>query len=176
MKKISNKFSKIGTNPYKYIQNYRIYFGNIGKQETLKINKENLSINHRGAEVITFNSDTTFRQNLDCWVGLGLFIKHDNELTKSFDSMLENDFYEYIRGIIFVHTNIENINTYRNTIIIKLMNLLGLETIEKYNLSSRTKKITLKDIDDETGKFEKELIKNDILKKILIVMWENEYE
>ena len=176
MKIIGNKFSKIGTNPHKYVENYRLYFLNIGKQEILKINKENFSITHNGVEVKAFTSSATFRQNIDCWVGLGLFIKKDNTLIKVFDNMNESYFYEYVRGIIFVQSNDEKINIYRDTIIIKLMNFLGLETIEKYNLSCRSKSIIKKDIDDETGKFEKQLLNDSILKSIVIIIWENKYE
>jgi hypothetical protein len=109
-------------------------------------------------------------------VGLGLFIKKDDKLVKVFENMNESDFYEYIRGIILVQSNNEKINVYRDTIIIKLMNFLGLETIEKYNLSCRTKCIVKKDIDEETGKFEKELLNDKMLKSILKIIWENKYE
>ena len=176
MKKIGNKFSKIGTNPHKYVENYRLLFLNIGKQEILKIRREDFSITHNGVEVKSFGSDATFRQNIDCWVGLGLFIKKDDKLVKVFENMNESDFYEYIRGIILVQSNNEKINVYRDTIIIKLMNFLGLETIEKYNLSCRTKSIVKKDIDEETGKFEKELLNDKMLKSILKIIWENKYE
>ncbi len=176
MKTIGNKFSKIGTNPSKYIENYKLYFLNIDKQEILKIDKENFSITHNGVQVIKFNSDATFRQNIDCWVGLGLFIKKDNRLVKIFENINESDFYQYLRGIILVQTNVEKINIYRDTIIIKLMNYINLETIEKYNLSCRTKVITKKDIEDETGQFEKELIKDKVLKKTIKIIWEKKYE
>jgi hypothetical protein len=176
MKIIGNKFSKIGTNPHKYIENYRLYFLNIGKLEFLKIEKENYSINHNGVEVISFNSDATFRQNIDCWVGLGLFIQKDNKLLKVFDNMPESNFYQYIRGIILVQSNSEKINIYRDTIIIKLMNYIGLETIKKYGLSCRSKAIEKRDIDEETGHFEKELIKNEVLAKLLKAIWESKYE
>jgi hypothetical protein len=66
MKKIGNHFQKVGTNPKKYLDNYQEKFLNIRKQDEFIIDKLNFSILHNQVELISFNSDATFRQNIDC--------------------------------------------------------------------------------------------------------------
>jgi hypothetical protein len=109
-------------------------------------------------------------------VGFGLFIRENEKLIKIFDDMNEHEFYEYLKGIIFVNSNIESINIYRDTILIKLMNLMGLEVIEKFKLKCRTKNITKEDVISETGVFEKKIIKDEILKEFLSIIWEKSNE
>lgn len=171
MKKIGNTFSIVGTNPHKYVDNFLLNFINIGKLEMLNIDKQNLIITHNGVEIIAFNSDTTMRQNIDCWVGLGLVIKSENHLIKIINNMNEFNFYEYIRGIVFVQTENNAINTYRDTILIKLMNLIQLETIDKFKLSARSKNISIQDIQKETGVFEKKLIEDKKIVDFLKIIW-----
>ena len=172
MKKIGNHFQKVGTNPQKYLDNYQEKFLNIKKQDEFIIDKLNFSILHNEVELISFNSDTTFRQNIDCWLAFGLFIRENEKLIKIFDDMNEHQFYEYLKEIIFVNSNIESINIYRDTILIKLMNLMELEVIEKFKLKCRTKNITKEDVTSETGSFEKKIIKDEILKEFLLIIWE----
>ena len=176
MKKIGNHFQKVGTNPQKYLDNYQQAFLNINKQDVFTINKGSFSILHNEVELISFNSDATFRQNIDCWVSFGLFIRKKEILIKIFDDMNNHQFYEHLKGIIFVNSNIESINIYRDTILIKLMNLIGLEVIDKFELKCRTKNISKEDVISETGVFEKKIINDEILKKFLSIMWEKNNE
>jgi len=176
MKKIGNHFQKIGTNPQKYLDNYQEKFLNINMQDELIICKENFTISHNQVELISFSSDATFRQNIDCWVSFGLFIRKNEKLIKIFDDMNNHQFYEHLKGIIFVNSNIESINIYRNTILIKLINLMGLEVIEKFQLKCRTKNITKEDVTSETGIFEKKIINDECLRKFLSIILENNNE
>ncbi|MGL4343280.1 MAG: hypothetical protein ACRCRZ_01830 [Metamycoplasmataceae bacterium] len=171
MKKIGDKFSIIGTNPQKYINNYLTYFVNISKQEKIEIDKNNYSLIHRGITILSFNSDATFRQNIDCWVGLGLFNKKNNILIKMQDDMNEFDFYEYIKSMLFVHSDNDNINIYRDTILIKLTQIIAPEILKNITLRSNTRDVDQKIIEAEIGKFEKTIIKDEKLKKILLVIW-----
>jgi hypothetical protein len=109
-------------------------------------------------------------------VSFGLFIRKNDKLIKSFDDMNNHQFYEHLKGIIFVNSNIESINIYRDTILIKLMNLIELEVIEKFKLKCRTKNITKEDVISETGVFEKKIIKDKILKEFLSIIWEKNNE
>lgn len=171
MKKIGNKFSIVGTNPNKYIENYLNCFFNVPKLDEIKIIRSSNSLFHQYVELISFDSYTTLRQNIDCWVGLGFFARNGNKLIKIIDNMKEEYFYEHIKTTLLVETDIENINIYRDTILIKLMDMMNLETIKRFNLSTRTKTIIIDDIKKEIGKFEKLIFNDKTFRKILEIMW-----
>ncbi len=69
------KFSKIGTNPMKYFNNFYLYFNRLPIGEIMKTDYENLKITHDNVEIFSLNSPATFRQNIDCWIWMGLIIK-----------------------------------------------------------------------------------------------------
>ncbi|MGL5438241.1 MAG: hypothetical protein ACRDA7_00675 [Metamycoplasmataceae bacterium] len=176
MKEIGNKFAIIGTNPDKYIENYLIIFTNIGKQEEIDIDKSNNNLKHNNFIIKSFNSDTTLRQNIDCWVSLGLFVEKDNKLIKIYDEVSRIKLYEIIKSMLIVDSDIKKINEYRDTIIFKLMYMLNLDVIKKYNLKSNTKIITYSDIEKEIGSFENKLIKDKKFTEIIKIFWGEENE
>lgn len=171
MKKILNKFSIIGTNPSKYIDNF---FNYINPYEQLSkfdiiLNK----IEYYNNLVFEFNSSTTFRQNLECWDALGLIKKNKTSFTKivpdfkSYDELLD-----YIKFSILIDTNNESTNIYRNTIIIKLLYLIDSSILDNKTFTTRLNKtITFSDIEHEIGKFEQNIIKDKKYVEIIKILW-----
>lgn len=82
MKKILNKFSIIGTNPSKYIDNFYNYINPYEQLSKFDIIIDR--IEYYNNIVLKFNSTTTFRQNLECWEALGLIKKIKFHLPKLF--------------------------------------------------------------------------------------------
>ena len=171
MKKILNKFSIIGTNPSKYIDNFYNYINNYEQLSKFDIilNK----IEYYNNFVVEFNSSTTFRQNLECWDALGLIKKNKTSFTKivpdfkSYDELLD-----FIKFSILIDTNNESTNIYRNTIIIKLLYLIDSSILDNKNFTTRLNKtITFRDIENEIGKFEKNIIKDKKEVEIIKILW-----
>lgn len=171
MKKILNKFSIIGTNPSKYIDNFYNYINNYEQLSKFDIilNK----IEYYNNFVVEFNSSTTFRQNLECWDALGLIKKNKTSFTKivpdfkSYDELLN-----FIKFSILIDTNNESTNIYRNTIIIKLLYLIDSSILDNKNFTTRLNKtITFRDIENEIGKFEKNIIKDEKYVEIIKILW-----
>ena len=171
MKKILNKFSIIGTNPSKYIDNFYNYINNYEQLSKFDIilNK----IEYYNNFVVEFNSSTTFRQNLECWDALGLIKKNKTSFTKivpdfkSYDELLD-----FIKFSILIDTNNESTNIYRNTIIIKLLYLIDSSILDNKNFTTRLNKtITFRDIENEIGKFEKNIIKDKKYVEIIKILW-----
>lgn len=171
MKKILNKFSIIGTNPSKYIDNFYNYINNYEQLSKFDIilNK----IEYYNNFVVEFNSSTTFRQNLECWDALGLIKKNKTSFTKivpdfkSYDELLD-----FIKFSILIDTNNESTNIYRNTIIIKLLYLIDSSILDNKNFTTRLNKtITFRDIKNEIGKFEKNIIKDEKYVEIIKILW-----
>ena len=171
MKKILNKFSIIGTNPSKYIDNFYDYINNYEQLSKFDIilNK----IEYYNNFVVEFNSSTTFRQNLECWDALGLIKKNKTSFTKivpdfkSYDELLD-----FIKFSILIDTNNESTNIYRNTIIIKLLYLIDSSILDNKNFTTRLNKtITFRDIENEIGKFEKNIIKDKKYVEIIKILW-----
>lgn len=171
MKKILNKFSIIGTNPSKYIDNFYNYINNYEQLSKFDIilNK----IEYYNNFVVEFNSSTTFRQNLECWDALGLIKKNKTSFTKivpdfkSYDELLD-----FIKFSILIDTNNDSTNIYRNTIIIKLLYLIDSSILDNKNFTTRLNKtITFRDIKNEIGKFEKNIIKDKKYVEIIKILW-----
>ncbi len=159
------KFSKIGTNPMRYFENFYKYLNNIPIGDLLTI--KNLTINHLDVKIIQFNSPTTLRQNLDCWLWMGLLIKkNDNSFLKIIkENMPKNELLEYVKYFLFIESNEKKINQHRKTIITKLLTLK--------NNKSMNENYTFYEIKKECGEFEKKLMQDEIFINILNAKWGN---
>ncbi|MBR3348336.1 MAG: hypothetical protein IKG36_02880, partial [Mycoplasmataceae bacterium] len=73
------RFSKIGTNPYKYLENYLIFINEIKKGEEIDVNFNKLEISHKLVKIHTFTSQTTLRQNIDAWQWMGFIIEKEKK-------------------------------------------------------------------------------------------------
>ena len=146
--KIKEHFSKIGTNPMKYFDNYLKYINNLPKGETLLIN--DLRIIYNNVVIVKFKSATTLRQNLDAWIWMHFIIKkRDNSLIKIIDQMKDIDLIEHIKYSLFLQDNQELVNKHRNTILIKLL------TITDHEKQNFLAKCSREEILKECGEFEK---------------------
>lgn len=166
----STRFSKIGTNYSKYIDNYLKYLNHYDIGTSFEVN--NLSLREMNVEIFCCNSITTFKQNIECWVSLGFFILKDKKLIKIIPKMKLEEIYRFVRGILLVESNDKNINMRRNTCLIKILYLCNVNVLEK-SLKMRNRKLTIEDIQEEIGEFERILIEDHDFVKILKIMWGN---
>lgn len=171
MRLINNSmFIKIGTNPNKYVKNFILYLNHYKVGKIFEKDSENNRILDNGIEILNLNSATTFYQNLQAWEALGFIIMNDSEIVKIIPESTESKIYNYIREIILTYHFKEEINIYRSTIVIKLLNKLKIENfIDKYNLTNKKNEtLTVYEIEKETGKFENDLLSDrDYSKKII---------
>lgn len=165
----STRFSKVGTNPNKYINNYLIYLNQFDLGSIFVIN--DFSVKEMGIEIFSCNSRTTFRQNIQCWISLGFFICKDNKLIKIIPKINQEKLFKYIRGILLVESSDENINIYRNTCLIKILHLSNIDIFKNTSIKMREKKLEISDIEEETGEFEKILIEDKDFVNIVKIMW-----
>lgn len=159
------KFSKIGTNPMKYFDNFYKYINNIpiGNQ----INIKDFKIIHQDVEIMKFNSYATIIQNIDCWIWMGLFVKiSDKSFLKIIkENLSKHELLEYIKYFLLIDSDEKKINQHRKTIITKLL------TIK--NNKSMNNNYSYEEIIKECGQFEKKLIEDEIFMKILQIKWGN---
>lgn len=168
MKKIDiSKFSKIGTNPYKYFENYKLYFNyfHVGQEFEIK----NMGIYNDDVLIFECESETTIRQNIDAWIWMGFFVKKDYKLIK----IIENDFTEiqlidYIKIVLLIDSRNSLINKHRNTVLIKLLSLNSNTSISP--------NYSYDEIIKETGKFEKTLFEDKKYMKLLENILGGNYE
>lgn len=113
------KFSKIGTNPKRYFDNYFLNINHLEKGSVLLINE--LDVIHENIKILTLNSPTTLRQNIDCWIWMGFIIKIDNQLIKIVDKMSEQELIEHSKYTLLIPHTDDLVNKHRNTEIIKLL-------------------------------------------------------
>lgn len=176
MKEILNKFSIIGTNPSKYIENFYNYINSYEQLSEFELFVDKIEFyNH---VVMEFNSSTTFRQNLECWEALGLIKKYKNSFIKvvsyfkTYDSLIE-----FIKFTLLIESNSDSTNIYRNTILVKLLYLIDPSLLNNQSFTTRLNKIiTFKDIEHEIGKFEKNIINDEKYVKIIKILWGNNNE
>lgn len=159
------KFSKIGTNPYKYFDNFYIYLNRLPIGEMLKIDLTSFQVIHEEIEILRFNSSTTLRQNIDAWIWMGLIIKKDkNTIIKIINNdVSKNEMLEYIKYYLLIDNNNQLVNKHKKTIITKLLTLK--------NQKSANDKYTYEEIIKECGKFEQMILKDSSYIKILEIKW-----
>ena len=165
MKDIYNsRFSKIGTNPMKYLNNFELNINHLPKGEKLTIKE--LKLLHKDVEIFSANSEATFRQNIDAWVWMGFAIrKNKNEIIKIIESMSGYELIEYIKMMILVKSDEDLVNVHRNTILIKL---LALNNNEK---KSFNKNYTYAEVMKECGKFEEVISKDKKYIELITKIW-----
>ncbi len=160
---ISNyRFSKIGTNPMKYLNNFKYYLNNIPIGEEIKIN--GLNILHQDIVQISFNSNTTHRQNLDAWLWMGFIVQKDeNTYIKIIKSMNEEELLEHSKYNLLVNNKNKKINDHRKTIIIKLLTASNKKSVHN--------DYSFEEIYKEFGKYEEILLEDEKFIKILKILW-----
>ncbi len=170
----ATRFSKIGTNPNAYINNYLNVFNVYEQFDSFEI--EGYRIQEKGVVIFEAKSDATFRQNIQCWISLGFFMKSGDTLVKIIPSLTKDELFEHCKGMLLVSSNNENINMYRNTILIKVLNLVGVDVISFKNLRTRENSLTKEDVDSETGEFEKIISVDETFVDMVKILWgKNDY-
>ncbi len=164
----ATRFTKIGTNPNAYINNYLNCFNVYEQFDSFEI--IDYKIFYKGEVVFSANSDATFRQNIQCWISLGFFIKKNDILLKIIPSLSKNELLEHCKGILLVSSNDENINMYRNTILIKILRLSGVD-ISSDIIRTRDDVLTNEAIDKETGEFEKNIYIDEVFVRMVKELW-----
>lgn len=158
-----NGFSKIGTNPSKYFNNYHIHLNIYPKGKILNI--INLSICDNQFEIFKANSETTLRQNIDAWIWMGFIIKIDNTIIKIIDELSQDKLLEHIKYTLFIESD-KLVNKHRNTILIKLLSLN-----DKENINFSLLDLTYDDVLKECGNFENLLSKDIEYIKLIKKIW-----
>ena len=140
------RFSKIGTNPYKYLKNYEFFINEIEKCEEIDVNFNKLEISHKLVKIHTFTSETTLRQNIDAWQWMGFIIeKEKNKFIKIMDFLSWDEMIEHIKWNLLIPNKKTLINKHKKTIIIKLLTLNDEQkghahNTESYNITNKMKK------------------------------------
>lgn len=165
MDRIDNfRFSKIGTNPKKYFDNYFLFINNLPIGCELEIDNDKWIISDEGIEIFNCNSDATFRQNIDAWIWMGFVIKiNKSKIIKALDPMNENDLLEHSKYNLFLISKNSLTNIHRKTIIIKLLSL--------YHNQSFHKNHSYEEIKKECGKYEELLLKDKKFIELLDKKW-----
>lgn len=174
MREILSVFSKIGTNPDKYISNYFVNINDLMPGDEIFIDHKNSSLYCNKILVFDGKSTTTLRQNIDCWISLGLVVKKSNDiLIKIKQRTSKEKIYKFVKDILLVEDFDESINNYRNTIIVKLLvlNNINDKLLTKHHISMRSKELTYQDIIDEIGQFEKYISKDKDYINVLKTLW-----
>ena len=160
------KFSKIGTNPYKYLKNYLIFINEIKKGEEIDINFDKLEISHKLVKIHTFTSQTTLRQNIDAWQWMGFIIeKEKNKFIKIMDFLSWDEMIEHIKWNLLIPNKKTLINKHKKTIIIKLL------TLNDEQKNSYHNNYSYEEIIKECGKFEKIISQDKNYINILKMKW-----
>lgn len=171
MRKIGNKFNKVGTNPMRYIENFLLYFNLFPIGIKFEIDDENFSILQDGVPVFNSNSITTLRQNIDCWLGLGLMIRDSNNLIKIVDNQNTEQLIDYSKGILICDSNDNKLNSYRDTILIKIVYMIDHNKIDPDVIFMKNHEISITDIEHEIGRYEKILFQDNKFIEIVKTMW-----
>lgn len=160
------RFSKIGTNPYKYLKNYEFFINEIEKGEEINVNFNKLEISHKLVRIYTFNSQTTLRQNIDAWQWMGFLIeKEKNKFIKIMDFLSWDEMIEHIKWNLLIPNKKTLINKHKKTIIIKLLTLNDEQKNSYHNNCS------YQEIIKECGKFEKIISQDKNYINILKMKW-----
>ena len=160
------RFSKIGTNPYKYLKNYEFFINEIEKCEEIDVNFNKLEISHKLVKIHTFTSETTLRQNIDAWQWMGFIIeKEKNKFIKIMDFLSWDEMIEHIKWNLLIPNKKTLINKHKKTIIIKLLTLNDEQKNSYHNNCS------YQEIIKECGKFEKIISQDKKYINILKMKW-----
>lgn len=160
------RFSKIGTNPYKYLKNYEFFINEIEKCEEIDVNFNKLEISHKLVKIHTFTSETTLRQNIDAWQWMGFIIeKEKNKFIKIMDFLSWDEMIEHIKWNLLIPNKKTLINKHKKTIIIKLLTLNDEQKNSYHNNCS------YQEIIKECGKFEKIISQDKNYINILKMKW-----
>lgn len=159
------KFSKIGTNPNCYFENYKKYINRFLKGT--KFIKKDLNLYFENEIIFNANSSTTFRQNLDAWLWMGFLIKiNENEFIKIVDELNEDTLKQNIKWNLLKIDSSDLINQHRNTIIIKL-----LYADNENNINKNLVNVSFEEIKKECGKFEEIIIQDKQFVEIIKKIW-----
>ncbi len=128
MGKLSNyKFSKIGTDPMVYFNNFCKYINYLPIGIELKI--KGCEIVDSEVTIAKFNSPTTINQNIGAWVYMGFLIKKNKDtLIKVFNKLSEFDLLNISKYSLLQNSDSKIVNQHRKTIIIKLLTMLKGES------------------------------------------------
>lgn len=163
MSSINNyKFSKIGTNPQKYLDNFFYHLNNIPIGDELKI--KNYNVYHEDVSIFSANSDATFRQNVDTWLWMGFVVrKNKNTLVKIIEELNKEELMNYSSKMLLLDSKDKMIDQHRKTIIIKLLTLNQKNSVHNG--------YSYEEIIKECGRYEENILKNKEIMNMLIMKW-----
>ena len=164
MKKVNmNNYKVIGTSTKKYIDNYIEFFSDRSVNDYFYHDSSDY-MNHRieiGNKVFSLMSKTTFQQNIDCWMALGLIsISRDKYLINYVSSSLI-DIVDFSKMYMLEYSENERINMFRWTKIVNTLVLDGYVTkqnMKTYNIKQKNGVLTIEKILKECSVYEKELL------------------
>lgn len=177
MKKISDIFILVGTNPYKHLENFLYNLNNYEIGEEFLIDKDDFSIKdaHNNEIVFKTNAKSTLEQNIRCWIAFKFIKKRNQTFMKICDPVRKIDELIEIAKINLLTKDYNLIkdhsHEYKNTILLKLLFLNDENKIKNKKLyTNKNNQVTSDQIMKEIGKFEKEISKDktyiEIIKKL----------
>lgn len=178
MKKITNKFIKVGTNPYIHIKKYltNIDSYDVKQEFFMDLNNSSLRVDDQDGEVVfSKEGKSTFEQYCRCWVSLGFMFRDGNVLTKLIEPQSGMDeLIELAKCNILKNDVNSKISAYKNTILIKLFFLENKNLIENKNFfTNNDELVTIDKIKKEIGDFEREIHKDKTYMEMLKALeWE----
>ena len=171
MKKIDNLFSIVGTNPQKYFENFLNYFNHFNICSSFSITNE-FHILHNNEIVFKGLSEATSRQNIDMWEVFGFVVrKNKNEFIKIIQKSTPEKLFELAKTSLIQFSPNNSINKHRDTILIKLLQLVDESFVDENFVTSRTKRIDYKTIKKEIGAFEKQIYEDKLFMTIVDMIW-----